>query len=93
MEVIDADKFGVITVWIVGPAFSRDRDVKEVGPYNIIGFEGLAQKHTRAPEYGHRQPFLPGYCMMNLVHTGIVNFINETSKGTVVRVEDIIIGV
>lgn len=93
MEVISADRFGVITAWIVGPAFSRGREVKEVGPYNIIGFEGLTQTTSRAPAYGRRQPFLPGYCMMNLVHTGVVNFINETSAGTVIRVEDIIIGV
>ncbi|MBE0515931.1 MAG: Fe-S cluster protein [Methanophagales archaeon] len=93
MEVIDADRFGVITVWIVGPLYSRDKEFKEIGPYNVIGFEGLAKVVKREPIFGHRQRFLPGYCMMNLGHTGLVNFINKTKDGIYVRLEDIIIGV
>ena len=93
MEVIDADKFGVITIWVVGPQYSRDGEFKEVGPYNVIGFEGLARAVKREPVFGHRQRFLPGYCMMNLGHTGLVNFVNKTKDRIFVRLEDIIIGV
>lgn len=94
MEVIDADdRFAVITVWVVGPQYSRDKEFKEIGPYNVIGFEGLAKVVKREPIFGHRQRFLPGYCMMNLGHTGLVNFINKTKDGVHVRLEDIIIGV
>ncbi|MBA5942065.1 MAG: Fe-S cluster protein [Methanophagales archaeon] len=93
MEVIDADKFAVITVWIVGPQYSRDKDFKEIGPYNVVGFEGVAKVAKREPVFGHRQRFLPGYCMMNLGHTGLVNFIIKTKDGVYVRLEDIIIGV
>lgn len=94
MEVIDADdRFAVITVWVVGPQYSRDKEFKEIGPYNVIGFEGLAKVVKREPIFGHRQRFLPGYCMMNLGHTGLVNFINKTKDGVYVRLEDIIIGV
>lgn len=94
MEVIDADdRFAVITVWIVGPQYSRDKEFKEIGPYNVIGFKGLAKEVKREPIFGHRQRFLPGYCMMNLGHTGLVNFIIKTKDGVYVRLENIIIGV
>jgi len=93
MEVIGADKFAILTVWIVGPQYSRDRDFKEIGPYNMVGFEGIAKAVKREPIFGHRQRFLPGYCMMNLGHTGLVNFIIKTKDGVCVRLEDIIIGV
>ncbi|MEA2076014.1 MAG: (Fe-S)-binding protein [Euryarchaeota archaeon] len=93
LEVINADRFGVITIWVVGPLYSRDKEFKEIGPYNVIGFEGLAKVVKREPIFGHRQRFLPGYCMMNLGHTGLVNFINKTKEGVYVRLEDIIIGV
>jgi hypothetical protein len=36
-----------------------------------------------------RQRFLPGYCMMNLAHTGVVNMVLAKSAGLHVRVEDI----
>jgi hypothetical protein len=41
------------------------------------------------PVFGRRQRFLPGFCMMNLGHTGVVNFVAEDKSGVHVRVEDI----
>ncbi|MBS7248679.1 MAG: hypothetical protein QXW47_10355 [Candidatus Jordarchaeales archaeon] len=93
LEVIDIDRFCVITAWVVGPQHSRSRDFKEIGPYSLVAFEGLAKVMSREPMFGHRQRFLPGYCMMNLTHTGLVNFVNKTKRGIHVRLEDIIIGV
>ncbi|MEM1659282.1 MAG: hypothetical protein QXK94_09635 [Candidatus Jordarchaeales archaeon] len=93
LEVVEVDKFCVITAWVVGPQYSRSRDFKEIGPYRLVAFEGLAKVVSREPMFGHRQRFLPGYCMMNLTHTGLVNFVNKTKRGIHVRLEDIIIGV
>lgn len=61
----------------------------------MVGLEGVAKVAKREPVFGHRQRFLPGYCMMNLGHTGLVNFIikTKTKDGVYVRLEDIIIGV
>lgn len=91
MEVIKKDEFGVLTVWMVGPLKSRNKKIRNIGPYSVIGFEGLVSKGKAI--WGHRQSFLPHYCMMNLAHTGLVNFVNKTKKGTVVKLESIIIGV
>lgn len=93
LEVIDVDRFCVITAWVVGPQYSRSGDFKEIGPYSLVAFEGIAKVVRREPMFGHRQRFLPGYCMMNLTHTGLVNFVNKTRRGIHVRLEDIIIGV
>lgn len=89
-EVIEADPVtGVITTWVVGPKFSRERGVKDVKAYHMVGFEGLAECVVREPIFGCRMTFLPGCCMMNLNHTGLVNMILEKSYGLHIRVEDI----
>jgi len=92
LRVIDANEItGVLTCSVVGPAFSRERECKDIRAYHIIGFEGLATDIRREPVFGMRQLFLPGFCMMDLAHTGVVNMILEKSSGLHIRVEDIII--
>jgi uncharacterized Fe-S cluster-containing protein len=55
----------------------------------MVGFEGIAHVVTQAPEFGRRQRFLPGFCMMNVAHTGVVNMVLGKSCGLYVRLEDI----
>ena len=77
---------------MVGPAFSRDNaDIIDLKMYHMIGFEGVARVITRPPAFGIRHPFLPGFCMMDRTHTGIVNMILQKSYGLHVRVEGIVI--
>ncbi len=80
---------GLLTCLVVGPEFSRDREFKEIEAYHMVGFEGIARPVRREPVLGMRQRFLPGFCMMNLTHTGVVNMILAQSSGLHVRVEDI----
>lgn len=80
---------GLLTCLVVGPEFSRDREFKEIEAYHMVGFEGIARTVRREPVLGMRQRFLPGFCMMNLTHTGVVNMILAQSSGLRVRVEDI----
>ncbi len=84
IEVIEQEKTGVITGWVVGPHYSRNKKVIEVSDYSVIRFEGLAEGK---PKLLARQNFLPGFCMMDCTHSGIVNFIN----GNRVKVESILI--
>jgi hypothetical protein len=84
LEVIEQEKSGVITGWVVGPKYSRNKKVVDIGDYWVIRFEGMAEGK---PIWGKRQRFLPGYCMMDIVHTGIVNFISDN----IVKIEGIII--
>jgi uncharacterized Fe-S cluster-containing protein len=89
-EVIDADPVtGVITTWVVGPKVSRERPVKDVKAYHMVGFEGVPECIQREPVLGCRMTFLPGCCMMNLNHTGLVNMVLQKSYGLHIRVEDI----
>ena len=80
---------GLLTCLVVGPQASRDGEFKDVEAYHIVGFEGIARPVRREPLLGMRQRFLPGFCMMNLTHTGVVNMILAQSSGLHVRVEDI----
>jgi len=80
---------GVLTCHVVGPAWSRGKEVKDLEAYHIIGFEGIAVPVLKEPIFGKRMRFLPGFCMMNLGHTGVVNMILGTKAGLHVRVEDI----
>ncbi len=98
IEVIDADPIsGVITGWVVGPKFARDRaaaSIKDVKAYHVIAFEGIARKVKRDPIFGLRQRFLPGYCMMGLGHTAVVNTVLKRDDGKIfVHLEDIRVGV
>ncbi len=92
LSVIEADYLtGLLTCHVVSPLLARERsdEVKTVSAYHIIGFEGIAQTVNREPVFGRRQRFLPGFCMMYLAHTGVVNMVLENSYGTHTRVEDI----
>jgi len=81
----------VIYCHVVGPAYSRGHEVKDLEAYHMIGFEGIAVPVQKEPEFGRRMRFLPGFCMMNLGHTGVVNMVLGTHEGIHVRVEDIFI--
>lgn len=80
---------GLLTCVVVGPQASRGGGFKDVEAYHIVGFEGICLPVRREPVFGMRQRFLPGYCMMNLAHTGVVNMVLAKSAGLQVRVEDI----
>jgi hypothetical protein len=80
---------GLLTCLVVGPEASRGGGFKDIEAYHIVGFEGIARTVRREPTFGMRQRFLPGYCMMNLGHTGVVNMVLAQSSGLHVRVEDI----
>jgi len=90
LQVIEAEALtGLLYTWVVGPRYSRDKAVKDVSAYHMIGFEGLASQIRRTPHFGERVSFLPGFCMMNLNHTGLVNMLLNKSSGLQVRIEDI----
>ncbi len=92
LSVIDADYLtGVITSHVVSPMIARENPgrVKEIRAYHIAGFEGVVQTINNEPRFGRRQKFLPGFCMMNLAHTGVVSMLVEKESGLHARVEDI----
>jgi len=90
LQVIEAEQItGLLYTWVVGPKYSREQEVKDVIAYHMIGFEGMAANISKEPEFGCRVTFLPGFCMMSLNHTGLVNMILEKSSGLHVRLEDI----
>lgn len=90
LRVIEANPVtGLLTTWVVGPRYARDHPVKEVEAYHMVGFEGLAVQVEKQPEFGCRVTFLPGFCMMNLNHTGLVNMLLKQTEGCHVRIEDI----
>ena len=92
IRVIDADWVtGVITGHVVGPAFSRNAEVKDVKEYHMLGFEGEAVPIDAEPRFGVRHSFLPGFCMMDRAHTGLVNMVIRKPWGIHVRVENVVI--
>ncbi len=90
LQVIKAEPVtGLLYTWVVGPKYSRGRETKDVSAYHMIGFEGIAGKIVKEPSPGCRATFLPGFCMMALNHTGLVNMVLQKSCGLHVRIEDI----
>ena len=82
---------GVIECHTVGPLEARKATcrVHDVQAYHVHAFEGIAETVIRPPTLGLRQRFLPGYCMINLAHTALVNMVLKKKDGVHVRVEDI----
>jgi len=65
---------GLITVHIIGPCHRLDPekefDYMDIGLCMVGGFEGIVQ--GKLPEVGETVRFLPGHCMMQKVHSGVV---------------------
>lgn len=90
LQVLESDPVtGLLTTWVVGPKMAREGEVKDVKAYHMIGFEGIASRIRKTPEFGCRVTFLPGFCMMALNHTGLVNMILEKQSGLHIRLEDV----
>lgn len=65
---------GLITVHVIGPCHRLDDDLefdyKDIGLCMVGGFEGMVQ--GKIPDVGDTIRFLPGHCMMQKVHSGVV---------------------
>lgn len=80
---------GVLECHTIGPLAARKEKAHDVQAYHVHAFEGIAKTVLRPPTLGLRQRFLPGYCMMDLSHTALVNMVLKKKDGVHVRVEDI----
>ena len=90
LQVIRAELVtGLLYTWVVGPRYAREMEAKDVVAYHMIGFEGLAGRIKKEPAFGCRATFLPGFCMMSLNHTGVVNMLLQKSCGLHLRIEDV----
>ncbi len=90
LRVIKVEQLtGLLYTWVVGPKYSRSGEIKDVTAYHMIGFEGVAKHILKEPAFGCRVTFLPGFCMMALNHTGLINMVLEKSCGPHLRIEDI----
>ncbi|OPX62647.1 MULTISPECIES: (Fe-S)-binding protein [unclassified Methanoregula] len=92
LQVISANPVtGVLACHTVGPLATRTPGTKvhDLQAYHVHAFEGIARTIARPPVLGTRQRFLPGYCMMDLSHTAVVNMVLSKEYGTHVRLEDI----
>lgn len=72
-KILDEDN-GLITVKIIGPCHRVDAEVEfdfiEIGLCMVGGFEGIV--NGKLPDVGETIRFLPGHCMMQKVHSGVV---------------------
>ena len=80
---------GVLECHTLGPLAARKEKSHDVQAYNVHAFEGIAETIRHGPVLGKRQRFLPGYCMINLSHTAVVNMVLNRHAGIHVRLEDI----
>ena len=92
LRVISANPVtGLLGCHTIGPLAARSPGVivHDLQAYHVHAFEGIARIIARPPVLGTRQRFLPGYCMMDLSHTAVVNMVLSKEYGTHVRLEDI----
>ncbi|MGZ4847045.1 MAG: (Fe-S)-binding protein [Halobacteriota archaeon] len=80
---------GVLECHTLGPLVARNEHAHDVQAYHVHAFEGLAEVVHSEPVLGKRQRFLPGYCMLDLSHTAVINMVLKKHEGIHVRLEDI----
>lgn len=63
---------GLITIHVIGPRhrLGEDQQFVDLGICMVCGFEGTTRGKT--PNVGETVRFLPDYCMMQKVHTGVI---------------------
>jgi uncharacterized Fe-S cluster-containing protein len=83
---------GVITWCVTGPLGPRRDGFKDLGYYIAEGYEGLISETRTELKIGARYYFQPRMCMLQWRHSGLINFLNRTAKGTQVRLEGLWIG-
>ncbi len=86
------DYFNGVIVWnIMGPLFGRQKGAIDIGYYNAIAYEGIVKDVKPGVELkiGMRYFFQARYCMMQWRHSGVINFMQNTSDGLHVRIEGI----
>lgn len=90
---VDVDRKTGIIVWcITGPLSPRHNEFKDLGYYSAEAYEGIVKESKVELKVGMRYWFMPQKCMLQWRHSGLVNFINRTSRGLQVRVEGLLIG-
>ncbi len=84
---------GVITWCVTGPLRPRAEGYKDLGYYIAEAYEGLIKDARCEIRIGMRYFFQPEMCMLQWRHSGLVNYLNRMSDGTLqVRVEGLWIG-
>ena len=72
-EILE-ENHGLIVVHIIGPCHRLDEEAefnfKDIGVCMVGGFEGMIE--GTLPAVGETVRFLPGHCMMQKVHSGVV---------------------
>ncbi len=77
-EIIETEN-GLYDVWVVGPGklLGRKEEVTDVGICMILSFQGIIE--GAAPKIGQTVRFLPSYCMMGKVHSGVIVQLKDNS--------------
>lgn len=89
--VEEPDYLNGLVVWcVIGPVAARSRGV-EIGCYTPVAYEGVVRHSRKKLQVGRRYYFLPGYCMLQSRHSGVVSFLARTATGFRVRIEGILI--
>jgi len=83
---------GVIVWCVTGPLRARKEGFKDLGYYSAQAYEGLVTETKSELRIGSRYWFLPRRCMLQWRHSGLINFVSKTSRGTQIRIEGLMIG-
>lgn len=80
---------GLVTWCVVGPLAARDANAIEIGMYTPVAYLGLV-RHTRVElQIGRRYHFLPGLCMLQSRHSGLIAELAKRPDGMRARLEGI----
>ncbi len=80
---------GLVTWCVVGPLATREAKTKEIGNYTPVAYLGLVSRARVELQIGRRYHFLPGLCMLQSRHSGVISEMARRPDGVRVRLEGI----
>lgn len=88
-RVLRIDNDGLITWCVVGPLAARAGKAIEIGMYTPTAYIGLVRHRRVELQIGRRYHFLPGLCMLQSRHSGLISELARRPDGMRARLEGI----
>jgi len=92
-KIKNIDYLSNVIDWeIIGPLQIRNMELKDIGCYVPVGFDGIVKDTKVELQIGKRYWWMPRHCMIQWRHSGIINYIEKYKENYKIRIEGVFLG-